>query len=99
MKTMTVNEVEQQLAAGVKLNIIDVREADEVKEGKIASAIHIPLGLIEFRMHELDKNQEYVMVCRSGNRSGLAARFLEGQGFRVINMLGGMMNWEGPLDY
>lgn len=99
MKTMTVNEVEQQLATGVKLNIIDVREVDEVKEGKIASAIHIPLGLIEFRMHELDKNQEYVMVCRSGNRSGLAARFLEGQGFSVINMLGGMMNWEGPLDY
>ncbi|KML35946.1 rhodanese domain protein [Cytobacillus firmus] len=99
MKTMTVNEVEQQLAAGVKLNIIDVREVDEVKEGKIASAIHIPLGLIEFRMHELDKNQEYVMVCRSGNRSGLAARFLEGQGFSVINMLGGMMNWEGPLEY
>lgn len=99
MKTMTVNEVEKQLAAGVKLNIIDVREADEVKEGKIASAIHIPLGLIEFRMHELDKNQEYVMVCRSGNRSGLAERFLEGQGFSVINMLGGMMNWEGPLDY
>ncbi|UYG96983.1 rhodanese-like domain-containing protein [Cytobacillus firmus] len=99
MKTMTVNEVEQQLAAGVKLNIIDVREVDEVQEGKIASAIHIPLGLIEFRMHELDKNQEYVMVCRSGNRSGLAARFLEGQGFSVINMLGGMMNWEGPLEY
>lgn len=99
MKTMTVNEVEQQLAAGVKLNIIDVREVDEVKEGKIASAIHIPLGLIEFRMHELDKNQEYVMVCRSGNRSGLAARFLEGQGFSVINMLGGMMNREGPIEY
>lgn len=99
MKTMTVKEVEQQLAAGVKLNIIDVREADEVKEGKIASATHIPLGLIEFRMHELDKNEEYVMVCRSGNRSGLAARFLEGQGFSIINMLGGMMNWEGPLDY
>ncbi|MFE4522069.1 rhodanese-like domain-containing protein [Cytobacillus firmus] len=99
MKTITVNEVEQQLAAGVKLNIIDVREADEVKEGKIASAIHIPLGLIEFRMHELDKNQEYVMVCRSGNRSGLAARLLEGQGFSVVNMLGGMMNWEGPLEY
>ncbi|MCM3706274.1 MULTISPECIES: rhodanese-like domain-containing protein [Cytobacillus] len=99
MKTMTVKEVEQQLAAGEKLNIIDVREADEVKEGKIASAIHIPLGLIEFRMHELDKDQEYVMVCRSGNRSGLAARFLEGQGFTVINMLGGMMNWEGALDY
>ncbi|MBT2690735.1 rhodanese-like domain-containing protein [Bacillus sp. ISL-47] len=98
MKTLTVKEVEQKLAAGEKLNIIDVREVDEVKEGKIPSAIHIPLGLIEFRMHELDKNKEYVMVCRSGNRSGLAARFLEGQGFSVINMLGGMMNWDGPTE-
>ncbi|GLB58735.1 rhodanese-like domain-containing protein [Cytobacillus sp. NCCP-133] len=98
MKTMTVKEVEQKLAAGEQLNMIDVREVDEVKEGKIPSAIHIPLGLIEFRMHELDKKKEYVMVCRSGNRSGLAARFLESQGFNVINMLGGMMNWEGPID-
>lgn len=98
MKTITVKEVEQKLASGEQLNIIDVREVDEVKEGKIPSAIHIPLGLIEFRMHELDKNKEYVMVCRSGNRSGLAARFLESQGFTVINMLGGMMNWEGPAE-
>lgn len=98
MKTMTVKEVEQKLGAGEQFNIIDVREVDEVKEGKIPSAIHIPLGLIEFRMHELDKNKEFVMVCRSGNRSGLAARFLESQGFSVINMLGGMMNWVGPTE-
>ncbi|UOE56580.1 rhodanese-like domain-containing protein [Bacillus sp. CMF12] len=98
MKTMTAKDVEQKLAAGKPLNLIDVREVDEVKEGKIPSAIHIPLGLIEFRMHELDKNKEYVMVCRSGSRSGLAARFLESQGFSVINMSGGMMNWEGPIE-
>lgn len=98
MKTMTAKEVEQKMAAGEPLNIIDVREVDEVKEGKIPSAIHIPLGLVEFRMHELDKNQEYIMVCRSGNRSGLASRFLESQGFDVINMLGGMINWEGPTE-
>ncbi|MDM5226775.1 rhodanese-like domain-containing protein [Cytobacillus sp. NJ13] len=98
MKTMTAKDVERKLAAGEHLNLIDVREADEVKEGKIPSAIHIPLGLIEFRMHELDKNKEYIMVCRSGNRSGLAARFLEGKSFYVINMIGGMMNWEGPIE-
>ncbi|WP_370221818.1 rhodanese-like domain-containing protein [Cytobacillus sp.] len=97
MKTMTAKDAEQKIAAGKPLNLIDVREVDEIKEGKIPLAIHIPLGLIEFRMHELD-NKEYVMVCRSGSRSGLAARFLESQGFSVINMSGGMMNWEGPIE-
>ncbi|WP_153125239.1 rhodanese-like domain-containing protein [Peribacillus tepidiphilus] len=98
MNVMSAKEVEEKLLAGEALNIIDVREVNEVKEGKIPSAINIPLGLLEFRMHELDKSKEYILVCRSGNRSGIAARFLEGQGFQVINMTGGMMNWEGPVE-
>jgi rhodanese-related sulfurtransferase len=98
MNVMSAKEVEEKLLAGEALNIIDVREVNEVKEGKIPSAINIPLGLLEFRMHELDKSKEYILVCRSGNRSGIAARFLEGQGFQVINMTGGMMYWEGPVE-
>jgi rhodanese-related sulfurtransferase len=98
MNVMSAKEVEEKLLAGEALNIIDVREVNEVKEGKIPSAINIPLGLLEFRMHELDKSKEYILVCRSGNRSGIAARFLKGQGFQVINMTGGMMNWEGPVE-
>ncbi|MFC7319625.1 rhodanese-like domain-containing protein [Halobacillus campisalis] len=92
MKTMSVKEVEKQYEA---LNIIDVRETDEVAAGKIPGAVNIPLGLIEFRMNELDKSKDYVMVCRSGGRSGQATQFLEDQGFNVTNMDGGMMNYEG----
>ncbi|MFC7339769.1 rhodanese-like domain-containing protein, partial [Haloferula chungangensis] len=47
------------------------------------------------RMNELDKSKDYVMVCRSGGRSGQATQFLEDQGFNVTNMDGGMMNYEG----
>ncbi|EOR23198.1 rhodanese-like protein [Niallia nealsonii AAU1] len=46
-------------------------------------------------MHELDKSKEYIMVCRSGARSGQASQFLEDHGFKVINMTGGMLAWEG----
>ncbi|MCP3030893.1 rhodanese-like domain-containing protein [Halobacillus sp. A1] len=92
MKTMSAKEVEKQYE---DLNIIDVRETDEVAAGKIPGAVNIPLGLIEFRMNELDKSKGYVMVCRSGGRSGQAAQFLEDQGFNVTNMHGGMMNYEG----
>ncbi|SIG24406.1 Rhodanese-related sulfurtransferase [Mycobacteroides abscessus subsp. abscessus] len=80
------------------LNIVDVREVDEVKEGRIPDSVNIPLGLLEFRMHELDKNKEYVLVCRSGGRSGRACQLLESHGFKVVNMEGGMLAWEGRTE-
>ncbi|RLP97372.1 rhodanese-like domain-containing protein [Geobacillus stearothermophilus] len=98
MKTITPKEVEERLRAGESLHIIDVREPEEVAAGKIPGAVNIPLGLIEFRMHELDKNEEYILVCRSGGRSGRATEFLDSRGYRVINMTGGMLAWEGPVE-
>ncbi|GIN19383.1 MAG TPA: rhodanese-like domain-containing protein [Bacillus bacterium] len=98
MKEISAKELEQKLAQGEKLNIIDVREVDEVTAGKIPEAIHIPLGLIEFKMNELDKSKEYIMVCRSGGRSGRATQFLESQGYKVVNMSGGMLDWEGKTE-
>lgn len=96
MKQITAKDVEELLQEGKQLNIVDVREADEVAAGKIPGAIHIPLGLLEFRMHELDKSKEYILVCRSGGRSGRACQFLDSYGFNIINMAGGMLAWEGP---
>lgn len=98
MKSITPQEVEQQLKEGKQLNIIDVREADEVASGHIPGITHIPLGVLEFRMNELDKNKEYIMVCRSGGRSGQATMFLDNQGYNVTNMTGGMMSWEGDVE-
>lgn len=97
MKEMTAKEVEFLVNEGKALNIIDVREVDEIAAGKIPGAVNIPLGLVEFRMHELDKSKEYIMVCRSGGRSGRATQFLESQGYNVINMQGGMLSWEGKV--
>ncbi|WP_342599913.1 rhodanese-like domain-containing protein [Psychrobacillus sp. FSL H8-0483] len=97
MKEITTKELEQKLANGESLNMIDVREVDEVAEGKIPGIIHIPLGLLEFRMNELSKSESYIMVCRSGGRSGRATQFLEGHGFDVSNMTGGMLAWEGEV--
>jgi len=98
MKEMTAKEVDSLITEGKILNIIDVRDVEEVEEGKIPGAVNIPLGLVEFRMHELDKSKEYIMVCRSGGRSGRATEFLESHGFNVINMQGGMLSWEGNVE-
>lgn len=98
MKTISPEEVQKRLENGEKLNIIDVREVGEVEEGHIPGIIHIPLGLLEFRMHELSKDTPYIMVCRSGGRSGQATYFLESQGFDVTNMSGGMLEWTGEVE-
>ncbi|WP_409254195.1 rhodanese-like domain-containing protein [Bacillus sp. SCS-153A] len=98
MKEISPKEVEVIVTEGKPANIIDVRETDEVAEGKIPGAVNIPLGLVEFRMNELDKSKEYIMVCRSGGRSGRACQFLENQGYNVINMTGGMLAWEGKTE-
>jgi rhodanese-related sulfurtransferase len=98
MKTITAGEVQQKLEKGVQLNIIDVRETNEVAMGKIPTAINIPLGLIEFRKQDLDKNTEYIIVCQSGGRSSQATRYLDSYGFIVTNMDGGMMSWEGEVE-
>lgn len=98
MREITPKEVETIVNEGKEINLIDVREVDEVEEGKIPGAVNIPLGLVEFRLNELDKDKEYVMVCRSGGRSGRACQFLESQGYEVINMTGGMLAWEGATE-
>ncbi|MGF3103130.1 rhodanese-like domain-containing protein [Rossellomorea sp. DUT-2] len=98
MKIISASRVNERLTAGETLNIIDVRETAEVRSGRIPTSIHLPLGLLEFRMNELDKKKEYIVVCQSGGRSSQAVKFLDYQGFHVTNMVGGMLAWEGKVD-
>ncbi|MFE4142565.1 rhodanese-like domain-containing protein [Peribacillus sp. YIM B13472] len=98
MKEILPNEVSALLKGNSPVHIIDVREVEEVKAGKIPNALNIPLGLVEFRMQDLDKSKEYIMVCRSGGRSSRAAQILENHGYKVLNMVGGMKGWEGPTE-
>lgn len=98
MKEISAIEVQQRIGNGEKLNLIDVREVDEVNEGHIPGITHIPLGLLEFRTHELDKSKAYIMICRSGGRSGQATQYLQSHGFDVTNMTGGMLSWEGKVE-
>lgn len=98
MKTMTAQEVQEYMNNNKAVSIIDVRETEEVKAGKIPGAVNIPLGLIEFRLQDIDKSQEHIMVCRSGSRSGMATNILAGRGYNIINMDGGMMAWDGPTE-
>ncbi|WP_051515525.1 rhodanese-like domain-containing protein [Candidatus Blastococcus massiliensis] len=75
--------------------VLDVREAAELTEGRIAGSTHIPLGQLPARAFELDRSRPVITVCRAGGRSAQAAQFLAGQGFDVANLDGGMDRWVG----
>lgn len=95
MKTITTDELLRRVESGEQLNIIDVREADEVAAGMISGATHIPLGDIEYKVNEFDKNQPYYIVCRSGARSGRASEYLNTLEIDASNVEGGMLSWNG----
>ncbi|QDG50610.1 rhodanese-like domain-containing protein [Persicimonas caeni] len=79
-----------------EVRVIDVRERDELEGslGHIAGIEHVPLGDVWEASKKWNLGDKIVVLCRSGGRSGRAARSLETNGFtRVASMAGGMLKW------
>jgi rhodanese-related sulfurtransferase len=97
MQNITAEELKSRLDAGEKLNIIDVREPHENAEFNIGGTL-IPLGKVQtMQIEEIEelKEQELIVYCRSGNRSGQACMFLDALGFKnTKNLVGGMLGWQ-----
>src|SRR5579871_1949357 len=94
-----VTEVKAMLDRGDKFVLIDVREPHEYKICNIPGAQLIPLGEVPQRLHELDKNADIVIHCKSGMRSAKACGILRQAGFpHVRNMKGGILAWSDKVD-
>jgi rhodanese-related sulfurtransferase len=97
MTNITPEEVKQRLDAGEKLNLVDVREPHENAEFNIGGKL-IPIGKIQNQqIEEIEdlKNEEVILYCRSGNRSGVSAFILDQLGFtNTKNLVGGMLSWQ-----
>ncbi len=74
--------------------ILDVRQPEEWNEYHIPGSTLIPLGELSSRLDEIPKDQEIVVVCRSGNRSQEGRDTLLSSGFeQVSSMAGGVSQW------
>lgn len=97
MQTITPEELKSRLDAGEKLNIVDVREPHEHAEFNIGGTLY-PLGNVQsMSVDELEpfKDEELIVYCRSGNRSGQACLILDTLGFKnTKNLVGGMLAWQ-----
>lgn len=99
MKEITAQQLEEKIMQKEDIELIDVREDFEVKFGKVPGAKNIPLQQLLNSLKELDKSKEYILICRSGNRSGMAGQFMEMQGFKTVNVVDGMIGWRGEMEY
>jgi rhodanese-related sulfurtransferase len=100
MSDITVQELKERMDNGEKLHIIDVREPHEFEEFNIGAQL-IPLGTLPEKLSELNtlKNEEVIVHCRSGARSGNAKLYMMDSGFtNVRNLLGGMMAWRDAFE-
>ncbi len=76
--------------------VVDVRELEEVKEGKVPGAVHIPRGFLELRIEDAapDRDAALVLYCAGGTRSLFAAETLQRMGYsRVASLQGGFRAW------
>lgn len=98
---ITTAQAQELIAKGNTL-VVDVRDAPEVeKTGKVAGAVHVPRGMLEFRAdpespyHDQNfaKDKAIIVYCASGGRSALSGQALKELGYGEVYNLGGFGDW------
>jgi rhodanese-related sulfurtransferase len=106
---VTPAQAREMIAKGNTL-VVDVRDAPEVeKSGKVAGALHVSRGMLEFRAdpessyHDKSfaKDKTVILYCASGGRSALGGKVLKDMGYDRVYNLGAFKDWAesgGPID-
>ena len=98
---ITPAEAREMIDKGNTL-VVDVRDAPEVeKSGKVAGAVHVSRGMLEFRAdpespsHDKNfaKDKNVILYCASGGRSALAGKLLKDMGYEHVYNVGGFKDW------
>jgi rhodanese-related sulfurtransferase len=100
---ITAAQARELIEAGDAV-VVDVRDAPEVqKSGKVAGAVHIPRGMLEFRAdpespyydQNLAKDKAVIVYCAGGGRAALSGQALKEMGYGEVYNLGGFNDWAG----
>ena len=100
VQPITAVELKEKMDASEDFLLLDVRQQDEYDFVNLDGTL-IPLGQLRQRLGEIDayKDKEVVVMCRTGSRSGQAARILAREGFQnVFNLSGGINGWSRDVD-
>lgn len=92
--------VKHLLDQGRPIVLLDVREPFEFEKVHIPGSVLIPLGQLQHRLGELDRDAEIITYCHHGMRSMTAASILRASGFQhVRSMAGGIDGWSLKVDF
>jgi rhodanese-related sulfurtransferase len=98
---ITPAQAQEMMAKGNTL-VVDVRDGTEVeKSGKVAGAVHVSRGMLEFRAdaespyHDKNfaKDKTVILYCASGGRSALSGKTLKDMGYAQVYNLGAFKDW------
>ena len=98
---LTPEQARAKIAAG-NVVIVDVRDVPEVAAtGKVAGAVHIPRGMLEFRADDttpyhdknLTKDKTVLVYCAAGARAALSGKVLKDMGYPEVYNIGGFKDW------
>lgn len=94
LKEISAEELSAMISAKENIQLLDVREINEMPEAPASNALKIPLGEIEKYTNKIDRDKKVIVFCRMGGRSRKAIEALEKHGFQnLYNLKGGVMEW------
>lgn len=98
---ITPTDLKARIEDGANFVIVDVREADEIEIADLPqySPLRIPVNQFVARMDELSREDDIVVYCRSGGRSGWAVKQMLKAGYeKALNLKGGILAWRAEVD-
>ena len=94
----TMEEVKQVIDHNENVMIIDVREEDEYDAGHLPKAHLFPLTTFDEELHQLPKDLDLYVYCRSGQRARTAVRKLREAGYERVYNIGGIIHWPYEIE-
>ncbi len=96
---VTPTELATELSGENPPSLLDVRDAEELEISRLSNLIHIEMAELPERIGELDRDADWVVICRTGNRSWRVTQYMLQSGFmHVRNLAGGMNGWAAEVD-
>ena len=97
IREISPEDLYSKMSSSEKMVIIDVREADSHREGRVFGAVNIPRGSLEMEIGDRVRSPDHLIVvhCGGGGRSALAARTLQKMGYKnIYSLTGGFKLWK-----
>lgn len=96
---ITSQELKVKLDSNESCRLLDVREPEEFEICHIKGSILIPLSELDDHLHDFDLSREYIVICKSGDRSKDAIQKMEKKGFNDLKELkGGIVSWATTIE-